>query len=97
MNTDATRINNRVSSNFAYTIQVSCNRHVTHRFICINPCSSVAEFLRFISLLKKSGTREDARKLEEKLESGRRGSLDRSRLLISKRHANARLMLIHKE
>jgi len=42
MNTDETRINNSLSGNCAYTIQVSLASHVTHRFICVNPCSSVA-------------------------------------------------------
>jgi hypothetical protein len=42
MNTDETRMDNRSSSDFAHTVQVSCNLYVTHRFICVNPCSSVA-------------------------------------------------------
>jgi hypothetical protein len=42
MNTDETRISNRISSNFAHTVQVSCNPHVTRRFIGVNPCLSVA-------------------------------------------------------
>ena len=42
MNTDETRISNRISSNFAHTVHVSCNPHVMQRSIRVNPCSSVA-------------------------------------------------------
>jgi hypothetical protein len=42
MNTDETRIDSRSSSDFSHIVQVSCNPYVTHRFICVNPCLSVA-------------------------------------------------------
>ena len=42
MNTDETRMNNRLFCNFALTIQVSLCSHLTHGFIRVNPCSSVA-------------------------------------------------------
>jgi hypothetical protein len=62
MNTDEARINNRLSSNCAYTIQVTINPHVICRFICVNPCSSVANkgfwdqagFFDFVHVNKKA-------------------------------------------
>jgi hypothetical protein len=42
MNTDEARINDRISGNCVHIIQVTINPHVTRHFICVNPCSSVA-------------------------------------------------------
>lgn len=41
MNTDEARIN-RFFGNYAHIIQVIIKPHVLRRYICVNPCPSVA-------------------------------------------------------
>jgi hypothetical protein len=43
MDTDETRINNTLSDKPALIWQVECESRVSHVFICVYPCPSVAD------------------------------------------------------